>query len=108
VAQLFSLGSTRAFDFMTTSTKQNPIPKVIALILVSIAAAWLIKRYDVSALAKIDSMSPADYIQHQRELHQHAYIFHFIVYLMMGGFYLGVIEFIAYVIGLLIPKKPDA
>jgi hypothetical protein len=93
---------------MTTPTKQNPIPKVIALILVSMVAAWLIKRYDVSALAKIDSMAPADYIQHQRELHQYPYIFHFIVYLMMGGFYLGVIEFIAYVIGLFIPKKPAA
>jgi len=91
-----------------TTTKQNPIPKVIALILVSIGAAWLMIRFDASALAKMDSMSPADYIQHQRELHQHAFVFHFIVYLMMGGFYLGVIEFIAYVIGLLIPKKPDA
>jgi hypothetical protein len=108
MARVLTVGSVRGFNFMNIPTKQNPIPKAIALILVSIVAAWLVKRYDVSALAKIDSTSPTDYIQHQRELHQHAYAFHFIVYLIMGGFYIGVIEFIAYVVGLFIPKKPDA
>ena len=91
-----------------TPTKPNPIPKVIALILVAIGAAWLMIRSDASTLAKIDSMSPADYIQHQRELHHHSFVFHFIFFLIVGGFYIGVIEFIAYVIGLIIPKKPDA
>jgi len=93
---------------MTTPTKQNPIPKVIALILVSIGAAWLMRHLDVSALAKIDSMSPADYIQRQRELHLHSFAFHFIVLLILGGFYVGIIEFITYIIGLVIPNKPDA
>jgi hypothetical protein len=107
LAWLSALGSLDVFDSMNIPTKQNPIPKVVALILVSIVAAWLVKSYDVSALAKIDSTSPADYIQHERSLHQHPYGFNFIVYLIMGGFYLGVVEFIAYVVGLLIPKKPD-
>ena len=88
--------------------KQNPIPKVIALILVSIGVAWLMLVQDASALSKIDSMSPADYIQHQRELHHHLFVFHFITFLILGGFYIGIIEFISYVIGLVIPKKPDA
>jgi hypothetical protein len=93
---------------MTTPTKQNPIPKVIALVLVSIVGAFLMVRFDASALTRLDSISAADYVQHQRELHHHSLVFHFIVVLIMGGFYLGVVEFIAYVIGLLIPKKPDA
>ena len=93
---------------MTTPNKQNPIPKVIALILVSIGAAFLMLRFDASALAKLDSMSASDVVQHQRDIHHHAFVFHFIVYLIMGGFYLGVVEFIAYVIGLIVPKKPDA
>ena len=91
---------------MTTPTNQNSIPRVIALILVSIGIAWLFGRFDVSALAKINSMSPADYIQYQRGLHQHSFLHHFIVYLMLGGFYIGTVEFITYVIGLIIPKKP--
>jgi hypothetical protein len=88
--------------------KQNPIPKVIALILVSFGIAWLTLAMDASALSKIDSMTPADYIQYERHLHSHSFVFHFITLLILGGFYIGVIEFISYVIGLVIPKKPDA
>ena len=64
--------------------------------------------FDASALTKLDSMSAADYVQRQRELHHHSFVFHFIVVLMMGGFYIGIIEFITYVIGLVLPKKPAA
>jgi hypothetical protein len=85
--------------------KQNPIPKVIALILASICGAYLMLRFDASSLAKLDSMSAADYVQHERELHSHSYFFHFILVLMMGGFYLGIIEFITYVVGFCF-KKP--
>jgi len=53
-------------------------------------------------------MSPTDYIQYQRKLHSHPFAFHFITFLILGGFYIGVVEFIAYIIGLVIPKKPDA
>jgi flagellar biosynthesis protein FlhB len=88
--------------------KHNPIPKVIALILVSIGVAFLMLSFDASTLTKIDSMSPADYIQHQRELHQHSFVFHFVTFLILGSFYVGVVEFIAYLIGLVIPKKRDA
>ncbi|HXB60106.1 MAG TPA: hypothetical protein VNU95_11100 [Candidatus Acidoferrales bacterium] len=85
--------------------KQNPIPKVMALVLISIGAACLLLNYDASALSKIDSMPPLDYIQRQRELHQHSYAAHFFTCLVMGGFYLGAIEFLAYIIGLCFPKK---
>ena len=88
--------------------KQNPIPKAAALILVSIGLAWLTSVMDASALSKIDSMSPADYIQYVRRLHSHPFVFHFITLLILGTFYVGVIEVISYVIGLVIPKKPDA
>lgn len=86
--------------------KQNPIPKVIALILVTAGLAWLMKWSDGAALLKIDSMSPADYIQHQRELHNHSYIVHFIFLLIFGGFYIGTVEFISYLIGQSFPKNP--
>jgi hypothetical protein len=85
--------------------KQNPIPKVIALVLISIGGGWLMLGFDADALSKINSMSPVDYIQRQRELHQHSYISHFVMCLIMGGFYLGAVEFLAYVIGLCFPKK---
>jgi hypothetical protein len=97
-------GQPSRIDFMS---KQNPIPKVIALILVSFCAAYLMKSFDASALTKLDSMSAADYIQRERELHSHSYFFHFVIVLVMGGFYIGIIEFITYVIGLCF-KKPAA
>ena len=88
--------------------KYNPIPKVIALILVTAGISWLMMATDAAALSKIDSMSPSDYIQHQRELHHHSYIYHFISFLVLGGFYIGAVEFISYLIGPLIPKSRDA
>lgn len=103
---LLSVRPLSAFDFMETLIKQNPIPKVIALLLVSIVAAWLMVGFDASALARMDSMSAADYIQKQRELHHHSFAAHFIGVLIMGGFYLGVVEFLSYVIGLCFPRKP--
>src|SRR5438445_12417341 len=75
----YPLGIIRAFDFMNTRTRQNQIPKVITLILVSIGAAWLMMGSDASTLAKLDTMSPADYIQHQRELHHHSFMYHFVL-----------------------------
>jgi len=89
-------------------TIHNPIPKLIALLLVSALGAWLMHRFDAFALSKIASMSAADYVQRQRELHQHSVVFHFIVVLMMGGFYIGAVEFLSYVIGLCFKRKPAA
>ena len=95
---------------MAEPAKENPIPKSVALVLVSLGAAWLMLHSDASTLAKLDSMSPADFVQKQRELHHHAnpFVYHFLLILLMGGFYLGVIEFLTHVIGLLFKKKPDA
>jgi len=87
-------------------TIKNAIPKFIALLLVSIVGAWLMLGIDASELSKIDSMSAADFIQKQREIHHHSVFFHFIVVLMMGGFYLGVVEFLSYVIGLCFKQNP--
>jgi hypothetical protein len=90
---------------MATPTKQSPIPKVIALILVSICAAFLTLSFDTSALAKLDSMSAADYVQYQRTVHQHSFVYHFILLLILGGFYVGIIEFITYVVGLFFKRS---
>ena len=93
---------------MNAPTKQNPIPKVIALILASIWAASLQKSFDASALARLDSMSAGAVVQQQRELHQHSFVFHFIVILILGCLFLGLVELIAYAIGLAFGKKADA
>jgi hypothetical protein len=87
---------------------KNAIPKFIALLLVSIIGAWLMLGIDAEALRKLDSMSGIDYVQKQRELHHHSFLFHFILVLVMGGFYLGVVEFLSYVVGLCFSKKPAA
>ena len=92
---------------MNTPIKQNPIPKTIALILVSICAGLLMMKLDASNLAKLDSMSATDYVQKQRGFHHHSFFFHFFFALMAGGFFIGIIEFITYVIGLCF-KKIDA
>lgn len=79
----------------------------MALMIVSIGAAFLTLRFDAFTLTKLDSMSAADYIQYQREIHHHSFIYHFILLLIMGSFYIGIIEFITYVAGLCF-KNPEA
>jgi hypothetical protein len=83
----------------------NPIAKAIALVLVSICGTLLMVHSEAATLAKLDSMSATDYVQLQRNLHHHSFGFHFFTILMIGGFFIGIIEFIAYVIGLCF-KKP--
>jgi hypothetical protein len=80
-------------------------PKVAALLLMSLFLAWLLGRYDASALAMIDSMSASEYIRHQRELHGHSFLLHAVTCLICGGFFLGTIEFVAYMIENLGGKK---
>jgi hypothetical protein len=80
-------------------------PKVIALVLVSVCLAWLLRQYDAAALNLISSMSTADYIRHQQDLHSHSILLHFLTCLICGGFFLGTIEFVAYMIVNLSGKK---
>jgi len=88
-------------------TIKKPIPKFIALVLVSICVAFIMMSADRTILAKIDSMSAADYIQDQRHLYHHSFVHHFILWLFIGGFYIVSVEFVAYIIGFCF-KKPDA
>jgi hypothetical protein len=81
------------------------LPKIIALLLVSCCLAWLLRQYDAAALHLIDSMSTADYIRHQRDLHSHSISLHFLTCLICGGFFFGTIEFVAYMIANLSGRK---
>jgi ABC-type amino acid transport system permease subunit len=92
---------------MTTPTKPNPIPQAAALILVSLGVAFMMLHSDASSLAKLDSMSATDFVQKEREAHQHSFIFHFIVFMFVGAIYIKLIEFFTYVVGLCF-KKPAA
>ena len=108
MADFPSSASKLIVDIVNAPTKQNPIPKVIALILVSLCGALLLKSHDASELAKLDSMSVSEVVRNQRELHQHSFVFHSFSILILGAFFLGVVEFVTYVIGLAFCKKPDA
>jgi hypothetical protein len=80
-------------------------PKVIALLLMSLFLAWLLGKYDAQALSMMDSMSPAEYIRHQRALHGHSFLMLAFSCLVCGGFFLGTIEFVAYLIEDLTGKR---
>src|SRR5262245_41166413 len=75
----------------------NPIPKFIGLVFATVFVAWGIQRYSAHELVRLNSLSLDFYIQQQRELHRHSYLFHFVTWLVLGGFYLGTVEFIAFV-----------
>jgi hypothetical protein len=90
---------------MGNTERSNPLPRTVALVVVTLAVAWFIHLTDGIALKRIHSMSPEAYIQRQIHLHQHSYLLHFISMLVGGGFYLGAVDLIAYLIRALLPKK---
>ena len=89
-------------------TIKNALPKFIALVLVTVCVGFIMQSSEASIITKIDSMSAADYIEYQRKLYHHSIIHHFILWFLIGGFYIASVEFIAYVIGLCFKKKPAA
>jgi hypothetical protein len=101
VGSAFFVRQLTFIDFMTI---KNAIPKFVALILVSICVAFIMRSIDATVSTKLDSMSAADYVQHQRGIVHHSFAFHFIIWLIIGGLYIASVEFIAYVIGLCFKK----
>jgi hypothetical protein len=93
---------------MNTSKTTALIPKVVALILVSLFIAWRMHSYGSAQLAKLDSVSPAEYLTHKRHLYQISYTAIFIMLSLLGALYLSVIEGISYVIKLFMSKAPAA
>ena len=89
-------------------TIKNIIPKFIALLLISIAVSFLAIDADNQVLAKADSMSSADFIAYVRGLHHHSFVHHYVLMFISGGFFVAGVEFLSYVIGLCIKKKPAA
>ncbi len=87
-------------------TIKNAISKFISVVLLSILIALIMKKYETSIVAKINSMPAADYIEHQRKIHHHSVISRFFFWIFLGGFYISSVEFIAYIIGLCFKKKP--
>jgi hypothetical protein len=86
-------------------TIRSPIAKFIALSLVSVVAALVTMSADGSILAKVNSMSPAEYVEYQRKLYHHSFVHHYLIWLIIGGLYIASVEFIAYAIGLCCKKK---
>ena len=86
----------------------NPIPKVAALVVVSLLVAWLVRWADGQAVVKMDGMPAADFIAYHRHALQHSYIFGFAAFLIAGGFYLGLVEFISFLFRLTLPKTGDS
>ena len=83
------------------------IPKLIAIGIVSVLIAWWMNGYGASQVAKLDSMTPAEYMAYKR----HAYQFHppyfawIMVAFVLSSLYILVVEAITYVIRSFWPKK---
>lgn len=93
---------------MEADEEYNPLPRAIALILVTLCIAWLIHHIgDPQARRKIESMSQTDYIEYQRHIHGHSYLFTFFAVLVEIGFCLAVVEIVAFSIRALMRKRRD-
>jgi hypothetical protein len=89
---------------MEAAPRHNPLPRAVALILITLCVARLYQNYTAHALRKIDSMSPSAYVEYHRTLYEHTYLFNFLLLLVYGGFFLGAVEIVAFLIRALMPK----
>src|SRR5262245_4058643 len=84
---------------MITSKPQNIISKLLAFLLVSFCFAWLIHHYSEGQLAKLNSMSPSDYVQHKRHVYEASYSAFLVRSLVFGAAYLGAFQLVSGIIG---------
>jgi hypothetical protein len=80
------------------------IPKLVAIIIVSLMLAWMFKMHDTSQTAKLNTMSPEDYVAHKRQVYQMSYFFWFGVLCVYGAFYTLIVEAIAFLIRAVWPR----
>ena len=83
---------------MDTPKMQTFWFRCFALLVVTLCITWMMVSSDAHALAKIDSMSPAQYITYERGIHSHSAAVHFLTLGFFGALYVGVIELIVYVL----------
>ncbi len=88
-------GGTRSLDFMS---RQELISKLVALILVILCFAWYTQNHNSTGLAKLESMSPADFIQYKRHVYQSPTLGIYIIQFVMSGLFICSLEGIAYAI----------
>jgi len=92
---------------MNSNASKSQLLRAAACVLLTALFAWAMHAVDARALARIDAMTPADYLAYQRHQHQHSYLFAYVTLLIFGGAYLGAIEVVAGLLGLTVPAKPD-
>ena len=91
-----------------TLTIKNPLPKVVALILMSVGVAWLLGVFDTIELAKMNSMTAAEFFEKHHQMYHRSFAFHFICMFLLGGLYVGVLGLLTTLLGLFSKKKPLA
>lgn len=81
---------------MSKSSSLQLLPKLLALIVVSVGVAWWLRSYDVRTLAKMDTMTADEFVAHQRSVHHHGAMLHFVSAFICGAIYIGAIECLAF------------
>ena len=93
---------------MTNSNSGGPVPKAVALAVLAAIMAWLLVTYNRTALHRLDSMTADQVVLRQRLIYHHSYLSLFLILLVLGGFCLGLIELIAYIVRQILPKGPSS
>ena len=93
---------------MTPNRNLRPLFQLIALVLITAAVASFMHYSDTKSLARIDSMSSEAFVAYERHLHGHSYLFHYLLFLVGGGLFLGSIEMIVYLFSLCVPSRKPA
>ena len=90
---------------METTLTKSQLLRAIACILLTFLFAWFAHITAMSQIAKMEAMSSDDYVAYQRHLHDHSYLFAYFSCLAVGGLYLGAVELVAGLFGLVLQKN---
>ena len=86
------------------SASFRPLPRFAALLILSGLGAWYSQHFDIRKLAEMDSMTADQFVAHERAIHHHGVVTHFVAVLIMGFGCLAAYELLVFLIDRQAPK----
>jgi hypothetical protein len=83
----------------TKKTNGRLLLRAVSCVLSTFILAWLVHANNARLLAKMDAMTPAEFVANQKHVFSQSYLTTYIVGLLAGAIYLGAVELIASLLG---------
>lgn len=84
---------------------QAVVSKVLAIGIISLLVAWWFHSYGVEQTTKLDTMAPADFAAHKREVYHVSWLTIYFGVFLFGSVYVLLVEVMAFLIRSVLPER---